>query len=294
MLLHITEARVQNDPEVQQIVKTYQLGVPRMPVSGRSGELLGRGTGSSLEFQEYREYFPGDDIRHLDWAAYARSDVLMVRLYRDEISPRTEILLDASRSMTTGGTIKPLVARQLTAALALLSARLGGKPQIIPLDDSRPLKVMTQADLTWLTDYPFEGIASPVEILDGHLLPSSRKSLRIVISDFLFPHDPAQLIRRLAADTGTLWVVQLLNAWEADPTALGGRRLIDAETRSECNLLIDRRRIAAYRDRLAALQSELARECRRAHATFTTLIADRGLSRLCREELSYAGIVRTD
>ncbi|MDA0832019.1 MAG: DUF58 domain-containing protein [Planctomycetota bacterium] len=285
---------MQNDPEVQQIVKTYQLGLPRMPISGRSGELLGRGTGSSLEFQEYREYFPGDDIRHLDWAAYARSDVLMVRLYRDEISPKTEILLDASRSMTTGGTTKPFVTRQIAATLALLSARLGGKPQIIPLDDSRPLKVMKQSELTWLTDYPFDGIASPVEILDGNLLPASKKSLRIVISDFLFPHDPASLIRRLAVDTGSLWVIQVLNAWEADPTVLGGRRLIDAETRSECNLLIDRRRVAAYRDRLAALQSELARECRRAHATFATLIADRGLIRLCREDLSYAEILRTD
>lgn len=54
------------DPEVQQAAARYQLGLPRMPVSGRSGELLGRGTGSSLEFQEYREYQIGDDIRHLD------------------------------------------------------------------------------------------------------------------------------------------------------------------------------------------------------------------------------------
>ena len=89
------------NPEVQQAAARYQLGLPRMPVSGRSGELLGRGTGSSLEFQEYREYQFGDDIRHLDWAAYARSDALMVRLYREEISPRMEILLDASRSMTS-------------------------------------------------------------------------------------------------------------------------------------------------------------------------------------------------
>ena len=72
-----------------------------MPVAGRTGELLGRGTGSSLEFQEYREYVPGDDIRHVDWAAFARSDALMVRLYREEISPRTEILFDASTSMIT-------------------------------------------------------------------------------------------------------------------------------------------------------------------------------------------------
>src|SRR5690606_2257643 len=123
-------------------VNTYQLGLPRTPVAGRSGELLGRGTGSSLEFQEYREYLPGDDIRHLDWAAYGRSDVLMVRLFREEISPRTEILLDASRSMTSGGPVKPTVACQLAAAFALLSGQLGGRPRIVVLGDERPLPLI--------------------------------------------------------------------------------------------------------------------------------------------------------
>src|SRR5260221_4105589 len=104
-----------NDPEVQRAADTYQLGLPRAPAAGRSGELLGRGTGSSLEFQEYREYVPGDDIRHLDWGAYARSDTLSVRPFRQQISPRTPIRIDASRSMTTGGPLKSRLTRQLAA-----------------------------------------------------------------------------------------------------------------------------------------------------------------------------------
>jgi uncharacterized protein (DUF58 family) len=86
---------------------------------------------------------PGDDIRHVDWSAYARSDHLMVRLYREEISPRTDILLDASRSMRTGGAAKSRVARQLTALFALLSGKLGGRPAIWPLTDERPLRSMS-------------------------------------------------------------------------------------------------------------------------------------------------------
>ncbi|MEO1999754.1 MAG: DUF58 domain-containing protein, partial [Planctomycetaceae bacterium] len=80
------------DPAVRRAADRYQLGLPSTPIRGIAGELLGRGTGSSLEFQEYREYLPGDDVRHLDWAAYARSDSLMVRLYREEVSPITEVL----------------------------------------------------------------------------------------------------------------------------------------------------------------------------------------------------------
>ena len=100
---------MRSDTEVRRAADTYQFGLLRVPASGRAGELLGRGTGSSLEFQEYREYTPGDDIRHLDWAAYGRSDTLMVRLYREEISPRTEILLDTSLSMAVAAA-KPLLA----------------------------------------------------------------------------------------------------------------------------------------------------------------------------------------
>ena len=129
---------MRNDAEVRRVADTYQFGLLRVPASGRAGELLGRGTGSSLEFQEYREYTPGDDIRHLDWAAYGRSDTLMVRLYREEISPRTEILLDTSLSMAVAAA-KPLLSRQLAGLFALLSAGLGGSPAVIPLTDQLPL-----------------------------------------------------------------------------------------------------------------------------------------------------------
>src|SRR5262245_51309668 len=192
------------DPEVQRAADLYQLGLPRAPAAGRSGELLGRGTGSSLEFQEYREYVPGDDIRHLDWAAYARTDMLMVRLFREEISPRTEVLLDASRSMTTGGGMKERVTRQLAALFALLSARLGGRPAVVPLVDG-PAQPLAVDGLDRLATLPFVGRATLSELLAENRLSLKRQAVRIVISDFLFPHDPAALVRRLAGDASALW-----------------------------------------------------------------------------------------
>ena len=279
------------DPDVQRAVDMFQLGLPRLPASGLSGELLGRGTGSSLEFQEYRQYIPGDDIRHLDWGAYARSDTLMVRLYREEISPRTEVLLDASRSMTSGGEIKPRVAKQLAALFALLSARLGGRPTLIPLDGPSP-QSMTLDGLDLLSKLPFDGRITLLELLATNSIPLKRRAVRIVISDFLFPHDPAALIRRLATDASALWIVQLLNQWEAEPTALGGRRMIDIETGGESEILLDRAAIAAYRQRLTMLQEELLRNCRRVHASFAIVVAEKGLAALCRDELCAAGMLR--
>jgi uncharacterized protein (DUF58 family) len=280
-----------NDPEVQRAVDTFLLGLPRTPAAGRSGELLGRGTGSSLEFQEYREYVAGDDIRHLDWGAYARSDTLMVRLFREEVSPKTEILLDASRSMNSGGEMKSRVARQLAAVFALLSARLGGRPVVVPLEDGPAVPLGLDA-LDRLSALPFTGRTNLAELLQDHLVPLKRQAVRIVVSDFLFPHDPATLVRRLAGDASALWLVQVLSDWEAAPTALGGRRLNDIETDATADLVLDRKAVECYLGRLSALQHELLRNCRRSHATFVSLVADRGLATLCRNDLCAAGILR--
>jgi uncharacterized protein (DUF58 family) len=284
---------MRHDPEVLQALNQFQLGLPRIPVAGMSGEIMGRGTGSSLEFQEYREYLPGDDLRHVDWAAYARSDMLMVRLYREEISPRTEIYLDATRSMTTGDGHKERVTRQLASPFLQLVGRLGGRPQLYLLNDERPLRGQSMEILDSLNVVPFEGLTPLPELLGQGLLPLKPQSVRIVISDFLFPHDPGTLIRRLAAGAGVLWIIQVLSAWESDPTEMGGRRLIDIELNAEADLLVNRKAIAAYKERLVRLQEGLLRECRRAHAPVAVLIADHGLPQLCRQDLTRAGMLRT-
>lgn len=281
-----------SDPIVQRCLNGYQLGLPRIPISGRSGELLGRGTGSSLEFQEYRQYMPGDDIRHLDWSTYARSDQLMVRLYREEISPRTQVFVDTSLSMNTGESAKPLVARQLAALFCMLSARLGGQPQLVPLTDDLPLRPINLEGLEQFYQTPFTAQSTLADLIEKQALPLKPQGLRIVISDFLFPHDAEFLIRRLGSGASVLWLIQLLNEWEANPSALGGRRLVDIEAGSELDLQIDQRTIQTYMARLNALQTELQRQCRRAHATFVTLAAERGLEILCRGELTASGILR--
>lgn len=292
---------MRRDSEVQQAVARFQLGLPRMPVSGRSGELLGRGTGSSLEFQEHRQYQPGDDIRHLDWAAYARSDALMVRLYREEISPRMEILLDTSRSMMSAdpnlnlperGPQKCTVAKQLSAMFAGLGGALGSRPSLIPITDATPIQSLPIESIDQLEVLPFNGTRTLREALDAHAVPLRRQTVRVVISDFLFPHDPDVLMRRLAGDASVLWVLQVLNAWEARPTSLGGRKLVDWETHAEANLQVVEKTIAEYSARLLALQKELARSCRRVHATFAILTAERGLLELCADELCAAEILR--
>src|SRR5438093_8488717 len=86
-------------PALQAVTAAFRLALPRAPIGGRLGERLGSGRGSSLQFQDYPPYAAGDDLRHVDWAAYARSEVLTVRLYREEVAPRVDIVIDTSRSV---------------------------------------------------------------------------------------------------------------------------------------------------------------------------------------------------
>ncbi len=282
---------MRSDAVVRRAADTYQLGLIRAPASGRAGELLGRGTGSSLEFQEYREYTPGDDIRHLDWAAYGRSDTLMVRLFREEISPRTEVLIDASASMSAVPA-KAILARQLAGLFSLLAGGLGGSPVVIPLADQRPLERIGLDQIERLVDWPFTSRSTLAELISEGSVPLQSRSIRIVISDFLFPLDPETLVKQLASSASALWVVQVLGEWEANPTAVGGRRLVDNETAGEADLVINSTAVDDYLERLRRLQRGLVRACRRAEATFVTVEAEPGLEQACREDLCGAGILR--
>ena len=85
-------------PECQRAAEPFEIAIPRLR-SGRLGDHLGVGHGNSLDFVEHRDYAPGDDLRQLDWRALARTDRLVVRVHRAELSPSVELLVDTSGSM---------------------------------------------------------------------------------------------------------------------------------------------------------------------------------------------------
>lgn len=77
-------------------------------------------SGFSSEFTEYRQYSPGDDLRYLDWKAYARTDRFYLKKFEDETNLRCLLVVDTSRSMTfgSGSYTKLDYARTLAATLA--------------------------------------------------------------------------------------------------------------------------------------------------------------------------------
>jgi uncharacterized protein (DUF58 family) len=72
-------------------------------MSAASGDRSAREAGSSVEFHDFRPYQPGDELRAVDWRAYARARRLVTRLYRAERTIDVHVVLDVSASMGLGG-----------------------------------------------------------------------------------------------------------------------------------------------------------------------------------------------
>src|SRR6267142_4925808 len=102
----------------EQLGIRYALQIPQVAASGLTGSRAGRRSGSSIDFQDYREYQPGDDLRFIDWGIYARTDRLTVKLYREEVIPHLDLILDGSRSMNLADTAKANAVARLAAVLA--------------------------------------------------------------------------------------------------------------------------------------------------------------------------------
>ncbi|MCA9118868.1 MAG: DUF58 domain-containing protein [Planctomycetales bacterium] len=93
--------------------------------------------GFSVEFSEYRQYTPGDDLRYLDWRLYARSDRYYIKRFEDETNLRCYVLLDMSQSMGYGsrGYAKADYARTAAATLAYFLALQRDAAGLVTFDD---------------------------------------------------------------------------------------------------------------------------------------------------------------
>src|SRR6187431_31944 len=87
------------DPRTLAKVRSLELKA-RLIVEGYiSGQHKSPYHGFSVEFAEHREYTPGDDLKHLDWRVFAKSDRYYIKQYEEETNLRSYILLDTSESM---------------------------------------------------------------------------------------------------------------------------------------------------------------------------------------------------
>lgn len=270
----------------------YAIASPRQIQRGLIGSQLGGRTGSSLEFMDHRHYTPGDDLRWIDWNAFARSDKLSVKMYRDEVSPHVEILLDVSRSMALEDTAKlhgVLALAGLFAQAACNSSytftawQLGRTCEKVVRGQEPPL--------AW------EGIEFDTNSDGGEVLktrpPNWRpRGIRILLSDLLWMSDPRTALSVLADRASAVFLVQVLARADAQPPARGNLRLLDSETGLYREIYLDDTAQERYRNRLARHQTNWNRACHQFGAVMVTLIAEDVVSRWDMNELLGAEMLR--
>src|ERR1700733_8806577 len=123
-------------PDDAARVSKLQLTARQVVEGVISGQHKSPHRGFSVEFSEHRKYVPGDELRHLDWRAYARSDRYYVKLYEQETNLRATLVVDTSASMRFGSpTPKIDYARHLAACLAYLLSIQQDLAGLVTIDD---------------------------------------------------------------------------------------------------------------------------------------------------------------
>ncbi len=283
---------------LDQMMLGYQWGSrfafsepPSIPL-GSSGTMLSRNVGTSLEFMEHREYVPGDDLRRIDWNAYARNDRLSVKLYREEVNPHVELLLDVSRSMDLPETQKGAATYALTGFFASATAESRFSFNVYITDHGcRKLGRSHLVPTEW-DPFTLDAPNSPADAI-GIDPPNWRKrGIRIFVSDFLFLADPALLVSQLVQGAAVTILVQLLAREDADPSDLGNLRLTESETNQWIESYIDTAAKHRYLRNLARHQENYNLACRRHGAVFTTLLAEQFLDEKHIDDLLQRELMR--
>lgn len=258
------------------------------------GERRSKRRGESVEFDDYRDYTPGDDLRRLDWNAFARFDRFFIKLFRAEEDLGLHLLLDCSASMLAGGGDEPsklLFTHRLAMALAYVglvnqnrvSLATFGHAGADPLRRLAPLRGRPQT--VRVADFLLESIHAaetqpPPTAEDARGRTSFERAMRafglarvgsgvvIVITDTLFPtglesglsylvgggHIDATLVQTLAPS-------EIAPERAAEAGLIGDLHLTDAETGKGVEVTMSAAIIKQYKRSLDAHIERVQRAC---------------------------------
>jgi uncharacterized protein (DUF58 family) len=297
----MADPRALLDPAFVRELEALRRRLAVLVQSGASGERTSRRRGGSAEFQEHRPYAPGDDLRRVDWSAFARTGEPVLKLFRAEEDTVLRLLVDASASLAFGEPPKLEVARRVAAAIGYLGLAGGQRVQVLvarePKSGGRGLERLGTprrgrdalgALLRDLSEPVAGGAADLARALDTTLQRTARPGLLVVLSDFFDAGPVTRALTRAAAAGHQVALVQVFAREEIEPTFDGDFSLVDAETDAAVELSMDATAIDAYVRRLAGLMEELRSWARKHRASYVRITNDEPLEGVVRRFVARA------
>jgi uncharacterized protein (DUF58 family) len=219
---------------------------------GAAGEFAGSGTGASMDFQDHRAYSPGDDPRHINWQAYARTGQYSMKLFREEIRPVVDLVLDASPSMFFSPE-KEKCTTELLQFLTDSSLADGASVRIHAISGDARIAIdpLTLRAGRWVADVKALAPTDPTIAPEIHRLPLRTHALRVLISDLLFPADPKPIFLTLTQKQGTPIIFCPFTTAESDPGWSGNYDFVDAERQTKHPHRIEAATLRRYREAYA-------------------------------------------
>ncbi len=286
-LLEPPAARQGPGPLAQPLIEALDLALNRLVARTLPGDRRATGVGAGTELAQLRQYEVGDDVRHIDAAATARTGQPHVRLHVPERALTTWIVLDVSPSMAFGTALR--LKADVAEGVALVFGRLGVRRagsvglvafgadgvRMLPPRGAKPGLVALRRTLA-------EGVAPDgqhhADGLAGALVRAARMArqpgLVVVISDFRDQQGWQRPMGALRVRHSVL-AAEIVDPREAEVPAVGRLALVDPETGARIEVDTSSRRV---RERFAALERErrdtTARELRRLRVDHVTLATD--------------------
>ena len=192
------------DAKVLSRISTLKMTAMNLVEGLLTGQHRSRHKGSSVEFAEYKDYSPGDEIRHIDWKVVGKTDKYHVKQFEQSTNLKCTILLDASGSMNyqsplNGHASKMEYARNLVAALSYLLLKQFDavgltlfNDQVVEHIPPRSKASHLQHILHGLANISPQGTTRISEVLGGLAERLPRRSMLILVSDFLVQNQDLQ------------------------------------------------------------------------------------------------------
>lgn len=251
--------------------------------------------GFSQEFAEYRAYTPGDDLRHVDWNVFARTERAYLKRYRGETNSQLTMMLDASASMnySSHGVTKLDYSRFLTVSIAYLANQQRDAAGVIIFDDDvnnyvppstrqgqfmRVAHAIEHAEPGTRTDFakPF------IHFQQFH----RRRGIVVAVSDFYEePETVIQAIRPLRFNGNEVILFHVLDPEEIQPKLKDPVLMVDMETDDAIEVSPDYAK-HEYRAKVDAHIDALRTKAKASGMDYFLLQTDRPLDEALREYLA--------